>query len=116
MRLILGNGAAPGKFTSGDVFTINAILTSIGSGIFLASGCMTTMLPGRRITEPPRVPFRDKRKLPSKTRTLMNLSMLGFFKYGNFLLQNFQWLLARGGIIYQPPHLTAKRRSCREGE
>src|SRR4029450_1885990 len=25
----------------------------------------------------------------------MNLSMLGFFKYGNFLLENFQWLLAR---------------------
>src|SRR5213078_1211554 len=24
----------------------------------------------------------------------MNLSMLGFFKYGNFLLQNLQWLLA----------------------
>src|SRR5436189_2918475 len=35
----------------------------------------------------------------------MNLSMLGFFKYGNFLLQNFQWLLARIGIIYQPPQL-----------
>jgi D-alanyl-lipoteichoic acid acyltransferase DltB (MBOAT superfamily) len=35
----------------------------------------------------------------------MNLSMLGFFKYGNFLLQNFQWLLARVGIIYHPPHL-----------
>jgi alginate O-acetyltransferase complex protein AlgI len=35
----------------------------------------------------------------------MNLSMLGFFKYGNFLLQNFQWLLARVGIMYQPPHL-----------
>src|SRR4051812_6893074 len=35
----------------------------------------------------------------------MNLSMLGFFKYGNFLLQNFQWLLARVGIFYQPPHL-----------
>src|SRR5438034_5195824 len=35
----------------------------------------------------------------------MNLSMLGFFKYGNFLLQNFQWLLSRIGIIYQPPHL-----------
>src|SRR5438094_9061595 len=35
----------------------------------------------------------------------MNLSMLGFFKYGNFLLENFQWLLARVGIIYQPPHL-----------
>src|SRR5581483_902290 len=35
----------------------------------------------------------------------MNLSMLGFFKYGNFLLQNFQWLLERVSIIYQPPHL-----------
>src|SRR5438094_4554392 len=35
----------------------------------------------------------------------MNLSMLGFFKYGNFLLQNFQWLVGRIGIIYQPPHL-----------
>jgi D-alanyl-lipoteichoic acid acyltransferase DltB (MBOAT superfamily) len=35
----------------------------------------------------------------------MNLSMLGFFKYGNFLLQNFQWLVARIGVIYQPPHL-----------
>src|ERR1700758_2695540 len=47
---------------------------------------------------------------PSKKRWLvasvcMNLSMLGFFKYGNFLLQNFQWLLGRVGIIYQPPHL-----------
>src|SRR6201981_1865701 len=35
----------------------------------------------------------------------MNRSMLGFFKYGNFLLENFQWLLARVGIIYHPPHL-----------
>ncbi|HEY4283506.1 MAG TPA: MBOAT family O-acyltransferase [Chthoniobacterales bacterium] len=35
----------------------------------------------------------------------MNLSMLGFFKYGNFLLQNFQWLLGRIGVVYQPPHL-----------
>ncbi len=31
--------------------------------------------------------------------------MLGFFKYGNFLLENFQWVLARGGITYKPPHL-----------
>lgn len=36
---------------------------------------------------------------------LVNLSMLGFFKYGNFLLENFQWLLAHVGVIYQPPHL-----------
>jgi alginate O-acetyltransferase complex protein AlgI len=34
-----------------------------------------------------------------------NLSMLGFFKYGNFLLENTQWLLARVGVHYQPPHL-----------
>src|SRR3954465_15738859 len=35
----------------------------------------------------------------------VNLSMLGFFKYGNFLLENFTWVLARGGIHYKPPHL-----------
>ena len=35
----------------------------------------------------------------------MNLSMLGFFKYGNFLLENFKWLMAQIGVIYQPPHL-----------
>jgi alginate O-acetyltransferase complex protein AlgI len=34
-----------------------------------------------------------------------NLSMLGFFKYGNFLLENFKWLMAQAGINYQPPHL-----------
>lgn len=34
-----------------------------------------------------------------------NLSMLGFFKYGNFLLENTKWLLAQAGIAYQPPHL-----------
>ena len=34
-----------------------------------------------------------------------NLSMLGFFKYGNFLLENTKLLLAAAGIAYQPPHL-----------
>src|SRR2546425_2118944 len=31
----------------------------------------------------------------------MNLTMLGFFKYRNFLLENFQWAMARIGIVYQ---------------
>src|SRR5437879_2315705 len=45
------------------------------------------------------------RKLWLVGSVAMNLSMLGFFKYGNFLLDNFQWLLARIGVIYHPPHL-----------
>jgi len=48
---------------------------------------------------------QDHKKRWLVASVCMNLSMLGFFKYGNFLLQNFQWLLARVGIIYQPPHL-----------
>lgn len=32
-----------------------------------------------------------------------NLGLLGFFKYGGFLLQNFQALLATVGVAYQPP-------------
>ena len=39
------------------------------------------------------------------TSVTVNLSMLGYFKYGNFLLENFTWLLARCGITYQAPHL-----------
>src|SRR4029078_2990026 len=52
-----------------------------------------------------------KEKNPSSHRAwligsgCMKLSMLGVFKYGNFLLENFQWLLARNGVIYHPPHL-----------
>ncbi|HEY2445693.1 MAG TPA: MBOAT family O-acyltransferase [Rhizomicrobium sp.] len=32
-----------------------------------------------------------------------NLGMLGFFKYGNFLLANFSALLLAAGVHYQPP-------------
>ncbi len=48
---------------------------------------------------------RHSRRMWLIASVCMNLTMLGFFKYGNFLLQNFQWLLAHIGIIYQPPHL-----------
>ena len=48
---------------------------------------------------------RHRRRRWLVASVCMNLSMLGFFKYGNFLLVNFQWLLARIGVIYQPPHL-----------
>ncbi len=33
-----------------------------------------------------------------------NLGMLGWFKYGEFLLRNFQSLAAVAGVHYQPPH------------
>lgn len=36
---------------------------------------------------------------------VVNLGMLGFFKYGNFLLENFQALAAMGGLQYQPARL-----------
>jgi alginate O-acetyltransferase complex protein AlgI len=39
------------------------------------------------------------------TSVAVNLSMLGFFKYGNFFLQNFEWLLLHAGIAYKAPHL-----------
>src|SRR5438067_2982577 len=57
---------------------------------------------GRRIAK---AKGRHSRRIWLVGSVCMNLSMLGFFKYGNFLLQNFQWLLSRIGIIYQPPHL-----------
>src|SRR5438477_5427647 len=66
---MLGKILLPGKFTKVDVLTICARSTSIGSGIFFASGRMITIFPGCKTNESPD-PFRDKRKLPSSTRTL----------------------------------------------
>src|SRR6266853_3925435 len=57
---------------------------------------------GRQIAKAKGSPARRRWLVAS---VCMNLSMLGFFKYGNFLLQNFQWLLAGLGIVYQPPRL-----------
>ena len=48
---------------------------------------------------------RHSRRVWLVASVCMNLSMLGFFKYGNFLLENFKWLMAQMGVIYQPPHL-----------
>ena len=48
---------------------------------------------------------RHSRRVWLVASVCMNLSMLGFFKYGNFLLENFKWLMAQVGIIYHPPHL-----------
>ncbi len=42
-----------------------------------------------------RAESRHSRRAWLVASVCMNLSMLGFFKYGNFLLENFQWLLAR---------------------
>ncbi len=36
---------------------------------------------------------------------IVNLGCLGFFKYGNFLLDNTVALLAAMGVTYHPPHL-----------
>ena len=37
------------------------------------------------------------------TSVVVNLGMLGFFKYGQFLLDNFVAVAAAAGIDYQPP-------------
>src|SRR5690348_8600503 len=71
------------------------------AALLFSTTCMDFWL-GRQIARA-QDPHRKRHWLVASV--CMNLSMLGFFKYGNFLLQNFQWLLARIGIIYQPPHL-----------
>jgi len=34
-----------------------------------------------------------------------NFGLLGFFKYGNFLMENLTWFLVQSGIHYRAPHL-----------
>jgi len=45
---------------------------------------------------------KARRKLLLLTSLFLNLGLLGFFKYGNFLLDNFIHLLALAGVTYQP--------------
>lgn len=46
------------------------------------------------------------RKLLLLTSVGANLGLLGFFKYGTFVLANFQALLANIGIVYVPPEFS----------
>src|SRR5690348_12616223 len=43
------------------------------------------------------------RKLWMVTSVVVNLGMLGYFKYGEFLLDNFVALAGSIGVAYQPP-------------
>lgn len=45
----------------------------------------------------------SKRRLWLALSIVVNLGFLGFFKYGNFFLENFQFLVSLVGIDYQPP-------------
>ncbi len=47
----------------------------------------------------------DRKRLVLIISLVINFSLLGFFKYGNFLLENFTSLVNAIGILYQPAHL-----------
>src|SRR5262249_25850812 len=80
------------------------------AALLFSTTCMDFWL-GRQIGKQQDAALRGSRAVRHRKKrwlvasVCMTLSMLVFFKYGIFLLQNFQWLLARIGIIYQPPHL-----------
>jgi len=46
---------------------------------------------------------RSRRRLLLWVSILVNLGMLGYFKYGGFLMENFQALMATIGVAYQAP-------------
>lgn len=46
---------------------------------------------------------RHRRRMLLAVSVLVNLGLLGYFKYGGFLLDNFVFLASAVGIEYQPP-------------
>jgi len=46
---------------------------------------------------------QDRRKTWLLVSLVVNLGLLGFFKYGQFFLENFQVLMAAVGVRYAPP-------------
>src|SRR5438477_12757361 len=97
---MLGKILLPGKFTKVDVLTICARSTSIGAGIFFASGRMITIFPGYKTTESPKDPFRDKRKLPSRTRTLRYFPGL----YSIIIVVPVMDAVTAAVLIFAPPY------------
>src|SRR3546814_3278849 len=51
--------------------------------------------------------YAEQRQSPRRLLLLVsvsaNLGLLGYFKYGGFLLANFQALMTAMGVAYQPP-------------
>lgn len=48
---------------------------------------------------------KNKRVLLLVASLVVNLGMLSFYKYGNFLLENFTWLMGQVGVEYVPPKM-----------
>ena len=46
---------------------------------------------------------QNRRRMLLTISIIVNLGLLGYFKYGGFLLENFVSLVAMAGIDYQPP-------------
>lgn len=46
---------------------------------------------------------KNRRRLLLAISVVVNLGLLGYFKYGGFLLENFQALTAALGLAYEPP-------------
>ena len=44
-----------------------------------------------------------RRRMLLLVSVIVNLGMLGYFKYGGFLLENFQALMELAGVAYEPP-------------
>ncbi len=44
-----------------------------------------------------------RRRMLLTVSVLVNLGILGFFKYGNFLMENWVWMMARVGVEWQAP-------------
>lgn len=57
---------------------------------------------GRKLSREARI---GRRRAWLALSLLVNLGFLGFFKYGNFLMENFQLLMGLIGVDYQPPKM-----------
>jgi D-alanyl-lipoteichoic acid acyltransferase DltB (MBOAT superfamily) len=69
---------------------------------FVALLAVSTLVDWHLAKRMPAAPAGRRRALLI-TSLIVNLGLLGYFKYGGFLLENFQRLVAAAGIDYRPP-------------
>ena len=103
--LALHNAPLPWRVKKANLLAASYLFYAAWNPPFVALLWLSTVIDwwaARRIdaTEAPR-----RRRLYLMVSVVANLGLLGYFKYGGFVLENFRQALAAAGVQYAPPAL-----------
>ena len=101
--LLLHNLPLPWGWKKANLLIASYLFYAAWNPPFLLLLCASTAVDWFAARQMHRQSTQARRKAWLVLSLTVNLGLLGFFKYGKFLMQNWQALLAAFGVHYQPP-------------